>query len=86
MRDLTRAAVLLAITLPIACAHDARNAVAPTEPGPVSAGRDTGPPAPAVTNEPTVPGVPNASEGLVEPLESRPTVTLTQSQRESTEN
>jgi hypothetical protein len=66
MRDLTASLLALALTAPVACTHDDRDAETPTRPAPASAGGDVGPPAPPGTSEPTVPGVPNASQGLLD--------------------
>jgi hypothetical protein len=60
MRDLRPFLVAVLLAVPAAC-HDDRE---PEHPGvpPGSAGLDVGPPAPATTNEPVVPGLPNARE------------------------
>src|SRR6185436_590019 len=67
MRDLGKVLLVLTLGVPGACTRDVRDTETPVR---AIAGNEQGPPsapAPAITNEPTVPGVPNASEGSAAP-------------------
>jgi hypothetical protein len=73
MRDLGKLLLVLTLAVPGACTRDVRDTETPVR---AVAGNDQGPPgspAPSITNEPTVPGVPNASEGAATPAGLNPT-------------
>jgi hypothetical protein len=80
MRDSTKVAILLFVSIPFACTHDDRDAESPAGRVPGSAGGEVGPAPPAVTNEPLVPGVPNASgDQPASSIDPNPGSTLTDS-------
>lgn len=80
MRDSTAVAILLFVAVPIACTHDDRDTESPAGRVPGSAGGEMGPAAPAITNEPVVPGVPNASGNHpASSIDTNPGPTLTDS-------